>query len=148
MKKVTLAMMILVISILVIGCAAPAAAPAVEEPLAVEEVAEAALMVGDTGFSRADLEGMNTITAESTSKDGETTEYTGVLAADLVAEAGLSGDTVVFTASDGYEAELALAELEGCADCIVAFDGDSLRMVLPGFPGNVQVKDVVAISTK
>jgi hypothetical protein len=55
---------------------------------------------------------------------------------------------VVFVASDGYEAELALAELNGCGDCVVAFDGDELRMVLPDFPGSVQVKGVVEIVVK
>ncbi len=91
---------------------------------------------------------MDSIVSEATKKDGSTTEYTGVLVIDLLNEAGAAGGTVVFIASDGYEAELSMAELEGCADCIVAFDGEELRMVLPGFPSSVQIKGVVEIQVK
>lgn len=147
MKKTAVILVMLVLAALLAGCSAGEAAPAAEEAPA-EESAAAALTVGDAGYSMADLEGMDTMTVEYTGKDDTTVEYTGVPVTALLSEAGLEGETVVFTASDGYAAELAMAELEGCADCVVAFDGDSLRMVLPGFPGNVQVKDVVEISMK
>ena len=88
------------------------------------------------------------VVAEATKKDGSTAEYTGVLVSGLLAEAGTEGETIVFIASDGYETEAAKSDIDACADCIVAFDGDELRMVLPGFPSNVQVKGVVGISVK
>ena len=145
----------------VIEEAAPAveeAAPAVDEEAAeVEEAPEAeeavevedpALVVSGVPFSRDQLEGMETLVAEATKKDDSIVEYTGVLVSSLLAEAGAVGDTVVITASDGYEAEASKVEVDACADCIVAFDGDELRMVLPGFPSNVQVKGVVSISVK
>ncbi len=123
-----------------------------EAPPVVEEAAEApgdaALKVGETAFSMGQLVGMDTIVSEATKKDGSTTEYTGVLVTDLLNAAGAAGDRLVFIASDGYEAELSMAELEGCADCIVAFDGEELRMVLPGFPSSVQIKGVVEIQVK
>jgi hypothetical protein len=130
----------------------PVAEEAAEAPPVVEEAAEApadaALKVGDTGYSRGQLEGMDTIVSEALKKDGSTTEYTGVLVTDLLNAAGAAGGTVVFIASDGYEAELSMSELEGCADCIVAFDGEELRMVLPGFPSSVQIKGVIEILVK
>jgi len=137
---------ILVISVLLAGCGGGEAAPAVEE--ASETSGEIALTVGETGYSLEELQAMDTITAEAAKKDGSTVEYTGVLVVDLLADAGLAGETVVFVASDGYEAEAAAAELEACSDCIVAFDGDELRMVLPGFPSNLQVKGVVEINSR
>lgn len=116
---------------------------------------EAALTVSgalnqELSLSMADLERMDSVDVEYTGKDGETESYTGVPVNDLLAEAAPGGDAsaVVFVASDGYEAELPLADLEGCGDCVVAFDGDELRMVLPGFSGKMQVKSVIEIQVK
>jgi hypothetical protein len=50
------------------------------------------------------------------------------------------------TASDGYEASLTVEEAVACANCIVAFDGDMLRTVMPDMSGKLNVKDVIAIS--
>jgi hypothetical protein len=151
--KYGLLIALIIISTFLVSCGGVEEPPVVEEAAPVVEEAaeapgEAALKVGETSFSMEQLEGMNTIVSEATKKDGSTTEYTGVLVTDLLDAAGAAGGTVVFIASDGYEAELSLAELEGCADCIVAFDGEELRMVLPGFPSSVQIKGVVEIQVK
>jgi hypothetical protein len=145
-KRIGLMLIVLLAAVLALSACGGTAEPAVEE--AAAPAAEAALTVGEKGYSMADLEGMETMVVESEKKDGTTVEYTGVKVTDLLADAGTAGETVVFVASDGYEAELAFAELEGCADCLVAFDDGELRMVLPGFPGNVQVKGVVEIKSK
>jgi len=137
---------LVIVSTFLVSCGGGEAAPVVEE--AAEAPGEAALKVGETALSMEQLEGMDSIVSEATKKDGSTTEYTGVLVTDLLDAAGAAGGTVVFIASDGYEAELSLAELEECADCIVAFDGEELRMVLPGFPSSVQIKGVVEIQVK
>ena len=138
----------LVVLAFVAGCAtSPEAIPVVEDNApAAEEVT--ALLVGKVPYTISQLEGMETIEVENTGKDGEVTVYSGVLVMDLLTEAGLTGDMVVFIASDGYEAELALSELEGCVDCVVAFDDEELRMVLPCLPSNLQVKGVVEVSVK
>lgn len=151
--KYGLLIALIIISTFLVSCGGVEEPPVVEEAAPVVEEAaeapgEAALKVGETSFSMEQLEGMNTIVSEATKKDGSTTEYTGVLVTDLLDAAGAAGGTVVFIASDGYEAELSLAELEGCVDCIVAFDGEELRMVLPGFPSSVQIKGVVEIQVK
>ena len=94
---------------------------------------------------------MDTIQAESTNKQGEAQTYTGVLISDLLGKADPKDDatTVVFVADDGYTAEVPLADVEACQDCIVSFrDGGGFSTVLPGFPGNVQVKGVVEIQVK
>ena len=145
--KFSLLIALVVVSTFLVSCGgSEEAAPIVEEAAPVVE--EAALKVGETAFSIEQLEGMDTIVSEATKKDGSTTEYTGVLVTDLLNEAGAAGARLVFIASDGYEAELSMAELEGCADCIVAFDGEELRMVLPGLPSSVQIKGVVEIQVK
>jgi len=161
-NKIRLMIAVILIMVLLVSCSgtqsaapivednAPAVeetAPAAEEAEAADETAveESALLVGEMEFTMSQLEAMNTLEVEYTGKDDTVTPFIGVPVLDLIAEAGLTGDTVVFTASDGYEAELPLADLESCPDCVAAFDRDELRLVLPGFASNVQVKGLVGI---
>ena len=105
----------------------------------------------EVGWTEEKIRSMDTIEAESTNKEGETSTYTGVRISDLLSKAGPldSATTVVFVADDGYSAEAALAEIESCADCIVSFRNQGgFSIVAPGFPGNVQVKGVVEIQVK
>jgi len=55
---------------------------------------------------------------------------------------------VVLVADDGYTAELTLAEVQSCADCIVAFGDDpGFRSVMPGLSGKTQVKGLIEIQS-
>ncbi len=94
---------------------------------------------------------MPTLDVESTNKAGEKSTYTGVLISDLLklAEPAADAATVVFVANDGFTAEVPLADVMACTDCIVSFrDQGGFSIVMPGFPGNVQVKGVVEIQVK
>jgi hypothetical protein len=94
---------------------------------------------------------MDTIEAESTNKDGEASTYTGVLITALLEKAGVkdSATTLVMVADDGYSAEIALDEVQACADCILSFRNQcGFSSVLPGYPGNMQVKGVVELQIK
>ena len=105
----------------------------------------------EIGWTEEKIRSMDTLEAESTNKDGETSTYTGVLISDLLGKAGPNADatTLVFVADDGYTAEAPLADIQGCADCIVSFRNQGgFSIVAPGFPGNVQVKGVVEIQVK
>jgi len=118
--------------------------------------ADAALKItgsvdNEVGWTEEELRGMDTMDAESTNKDGETSTYTGVAVNKLLDEAGVASGatTLVFVADDGYTAEVALGEIQACSDCIVSFrEQGGFSTVLPGFPGNVQVKGVVEIQVK
>jgi hypothetical protein len=91
------------------------------------------------------------IEAESTNKEGETETYTGVPVNALLDKAGVKdgATTVVFVADDDYTAEVTLAEVQGCADCIVSFRNQGgFSTVMPGFSGKLQVKGVVEIQVK
>ncbi len=128
-------------AILLIGLALlTACAPAAQE--------EALLTVGEKAYTRSELEGLGTLSVDYTDKEGETTPYEGVLLATVLEDAGIadSGSAVIFTAADGYEAEMPTDEAMACDNCIVAFDEASLRMVMPEQSGKLQVKDVVTIS--
>lgn len=101
----------------------------------------------DLEWTLADLQGMDLIDVDYTNKDGETTTYTGVPVAALLAEAGVAEDaTLTLVAGDGYSAEVPLADLAGCANCIVGFDPDGgLRSVFPDMGGKLNVKDLVEL---
>ena len=132
MKKIQLSIITLVILALLAACA-PAAEPV--------------LSVGTKSYTRAELEAFGTTSADYTNKDGETTTYEGVLLSALLADAGAAdaGGEVVFVATDGYEAGLPVDKALACADCIVAFDSESLLTVMPEMSSKLQVKDLVEI---
>ena len=112
-------------------------------------VAEPILTVGSASYTQSELEALGSLTVDYTNKDGETTAYTGVPLPTLLENAGLTGCvTLVFTAADDYQADMDLEEALACDNCIVAFDGDILRMVMPDMSGKLQVKDVVEISVE
>ena len=58
--------------------------------------------------------------------------------------------TLVITAADGYSAEVGLAEVQACDDCMLAFTDTpgQFRLVMPDLPSDVWVKDVVKIELK
>jgi DMSO/TMAO reductase YedYZ molybdopterin-dependent catalytic subunit len=104
----------------------------------------------EVGWTADKLEAMDMMDTDYTDKDGETTTYAGVPLNDLIAKASPAANatTVVMVADDGYSAELALAEVQTCQECIVSGSEGQLRVVMPGFPGNVQVKGIVEIQIK
>jgi DMSO/TMAO reductase YedYZ molybdopterin-dependent catalytic subunit len=105
----------------------------------------------EVGWTEEKIRSMDTIEAEYTNKDGETETYTGVLITDLLGKAGPNADatTLVFVADDGYSAEVPLADVEGCADCIVSFRNQGgFSIVAPGLSGKAQVKGVVEIQVQ
>jgi len=79
------------------------------------------------------------------------TDYEGVKLSALLAQAKPKADakTMVFIASDGFTAEVALDAVNKCADCMMAFgDGGKIHAAMPGMESNTWVKDVVKIEVK
>lgn len=109
---------------------------------------EAVLTVGGKAYTSSELEALGTKSTDYTNRDGETTTYTGVQLMALLEDAGLSGDTLIFTAADGYQADMALDEAFACTDCVVSFDNGSLRLVMPEMSSKLQVRDLVEINTQ
>ena len=103
----------------------------------------------ELALSMVDLEQMDVVekTIEHP-KDGNQT-YTGVLLSTLLEQAQPEDDTILtFTASDAYSVEVPVSEAKACADCMAAFDGDILRLVMPDFGSSYWVKDVVSAEAK
>jgi molybdate/tungstate transport system substrate-binding protein len=124
----------------IVKAAPAAAAPAADVALSVTGAVEKEL-----SLSRADLEAMGAeeLTVEHPKKGDQT--YQGVRLSKILETAGPTGNTLTFTADDGYSVDLALADVQACGDCLVAFDGDSLRLAMPGMESNVWVKGVISI---
>ena len=105
----------------------------------------------EVGWTEEDVRAMDTVEAESTNKEGETKTYTGVPINALLELAGVGADatTLTYVADDDYTADVSLSDVQACGDCIVSFRNQGgFSIVMPGFPGNVQVKGVVEIQVK
>jgi DMSO/TMAO reductase YedYZ molybdopterin-dependent catalytic subunit len=105
----------------------------------------------EIGWTEEKLRSMDTIEAQATNKEGETKTYTGVPINDLLGKAGPKAEatTLVFVADDGYTAEVPLADVQACADCIISFrDQGGFSVALPGFSSSAQVKGVTEIQVK
>ena len=152
-KHTPLILSLLLVLILCVSCASetPVEEPAApEEPAAGPALTLSGMVDAEMAWTEAELQAMETMDAEYTDKDGETTTYSGVPLNALLELAGVQdGATeLVFVADDGFEGTAVLEELLACANCIVAFDDGSLRMVLPEFPGKANVKGVVEIKAQ
>lgn len=140
------------------GTAATTAAPvateaATEAPAAVSAPLVITGMVGkELSLSDADLHGLKveTLSAEHPKKGKQ--DYTGVRFSEILAKAEVKPEakTLTFISSDGFTAEIDLATLNACADCMLAFSdtpGD-YSAVMPGQSSKLWAKAVVKIEIK
>jgi len=147
---------LLSVGIVLIGLLAGCGGTAPQTQTSASVPADAALKITgnvetEMGWTEEQVRAMDTIEAESTNKQGETKTYTGVPINALLELVGVKADatTLVFVADDDYTAEVALADAQTCEDCIVSFRNQGgFSIVMPGFPGDAQVKGVVEIQVK
>ena len=102
-------------------------------------------------WSEEQVKAMDTSEAERANKEGEMETYTGVSIKSLLDMAVVNDDAtlIVFVADDGYESELALADVLADANGIVSFRNQGgFSIVLPDLANNAQVKGVVEIILK
>ncbi|MBN1488141.1 MAG: hypothetical protein JW981_10915 [Anaerolineae bacterium] len=105
----------------------------------------------EVGWTEEQVKALDTMDAQYENKEGEMETYTGVSVNTLLEMAKVNADAsaVVFVADDGYSAEMALADVQGCQECIVSFRSQGgFRTVMPGFPGNFQVRGVIEMQVK
>jgi tungstate transport system substrate-binding protein len=109
------------------------------------------LVAEETGWTEEETMAMETMDAEAENSKGETETYTGVslnALLDMVVPAE-DATTLVIVASDGYTAEVDLAEIRACDDCILSFRTQGgFRATFPGFPSSTAVKGVVEIQVQ
>jgi len=105
----------------------------------------------EMAWAEDEVRAMDTIEAERENNQGEMSTYTGVPIHALLEEAGVADDaaTVSFVTGDGTTADVNLSEVLACNDCIVSFRNQGgFSIVMPGFSGQVQVRDVVEIQVQ
>jgi DMSO/TMAO reductase YedYZ molybdopterin-dependent catalytic subunit len=106
----------------------------------------------ELGFNEADLRKLDVveITAEHPKKGKET--YQGVRLNALLEMVKLKPEArkLVFTAADGYTAEVELAKLLACTDCLLAFTETpgKFKLVMPELESALWVKDIIKIEVK
>jgi len=162
-KFVLLMGLILSLALAACGTAAPTVAPATEAVVATEaavaatEAPSAEPILTVTGavdtelaLSEADLRGMEVIQLSAEHPKKGMTDYEGVRLSEVLAKAGVKAgaSALLFTATDGYESEVPYADVEACADCLIAFDGADLNMVMPGMSSKAWAKMVARIEVK
>ena len=152
-KKTVTIILFVVLAFAIAACSSPEpAAPAAEGGAS----GDAALKVtgkvdSEKAWTEDEVKAMPTLDAERANKEGVMETYTGVSINALLDEAGVQSDAtaIVMVADDGYEAEVALADIQACENCIMSFRSQGgFSSVLPDFPGNVQVKGVIEIKVK
>jgi len=120
---------------------------------AAAPAAKAALTIGgevenEAALSLDDLKAMDVVqlTLEHPKKGNQ--PYEGVRLSDLLAlvQPGAEATTLVATADDGYSAEVDLADVQACADCLLSIDGDTLSLAMPGLSSKIWVKGVVDLT--
>ncbi len=148
MKLAWKMMLVLVTLGIVSGCTLPPSPTPTTPESGATTLKITGAIAGERSFTAETLRALGTRETAYTNKDGETTTYTGVPFTTLLTEVGAAADatTLIFAAGDGYEAQATLADVAACAECIVAFqDKGGFRVVLPGFPSNIQVRDLIEI---
>ena len=146
-KKILTILCMVAVAIAAIGCA-PAAS---EAPSAEPAIIITGKVDNESSWTMDELQGIEAMEAERENKEGAVETYKGVSINALLDKAGVAGDAVaiVLVADDGYEAEVDLAELKACENCIFAFrTNGGLSAVLPGFSGKAQVKGVIKAEVK
>jgi hypothetical protein len=113
-------------------------------------VAVTGLVDNPTTLTVEALEGMTleTLTVEHPKK-GEV-EYTGVRFSAVLEALGVQAGatTVVMAASDGYMAEIALADIAADPDSLLAIEDGAISSVFPSLETKSWVKDIVSMEFK
>jgi hypothetical protein len=98
-------------------------------------------------LTTADPAGLEVVQLTAEHPKNGATEYEGVRLNAALDKAGLAdgASAIVITASDDFSAEVALADIAACADCLIGIADGKFNMVMPGLSSKAWVKDVVEI---
>lgn len=157
MKKMITTLLILLLALAAAGCGDDAeetttTAAATTTTAAATTPAgagEAVLTINGTAFSMADLEALEVVDLTLEHPKNGATPYTGVRLNALLDLAGIdaAATTLSLIASDGYSFDAVLADVQACADCLIAFnDEGGLSAAMPGMESKAWVKDVIEIT--
>jgi hypothetical protein len=110
------------------------------------------MVVQELSLTEADLHALEVIHITADTPKKVIQDFEGIRLNALLDQANIKdGATkVIFFASDGFSAEINLADLQACNDCLLAFTEIPGRYstVMPGLLGNNWVKNVIKIEVK
>ncbi len=110
------------------------------------------LFNSETALDEAGLRTLEVVKITATHPKKGPMDYEGVKLNTLLDMIGIKegATTLVFTAGDGFSAELPLADVRSCPDCMVSFTDTpgELFMVMPELSSGTWVKDIVTIEAK
>ena len=128
--------------------------PASETP-AVIGPADASLLVkglvdSEKTLTMADLTAMNVLNISVEHPKKGAIDVTGVRLIDILALLSIKPEatTVSLIATDGFSANIPLADILACDNCLAGWDEEFLRTYMPGFDSNNWVKDLAIIELK
>ncbi len=130
------------------------AAPAVEESAAEAPAVDpgASLVISgavnsELTLTTADPAGLEVVKLTAEHPKNGAGEYEGVRLNAALEKAGLAdgASAIVITASDDFSAEVVLADVQACANCLIGIAEGKFNMVMPGLSSKTWVKDVVKI---
>ncbi len=58
---------------------------------------------------------------------------------------GEEAEALIATAADDFSAEIDLVAAQDCGECMIVLEDEVLRLVMPDFPSNNWVIDVVSL---
>jgi hypothetical protein len=103
-------------------------------------------------LNEAALRALEVVTINAENPKGGKSDFEGVRLSALLEMAGAkdSANALRITASDGYYAEVSLADLKACADCMLAFTNtpEKFKVVMPGMTSDFWVKDVSKLTVR
>ncbi|MGV8049512.1 MAG: hypothetical protein AB2L21_04020 [Anaerolineaceae bacterium] len=124
---------------------APAVAGPADATLTIKGLVDA-----EKTLTMADLSSMKVqnISVEHPKKGAM--DVTGVLMTDVLALVTIdpAATTVSLIAGDGFSADIPLADLLACKNCLAGWDEEMLRSYMPGLDSNFWVKDLAIIEIK
>lgn len=150
MRKIVLFTIVMLVAILMGACGATPAPASTAVPAGPPALTVQGKVGQELKLTLDDIKALGTekLTLEHP-KNGPT-EYEGVRLSKVLDKAALAADAtiLVLTAADGFSAEVAVADAQACADCLIAIDGTALNMAMPGMSSKAWVKTVVTIEVK
>ena len=133
-----------------LASAAPSPTPAASSAAGMGTLAVTGLVNSPLKLTHDQLRALGVVTLTAENPKSGSQAYEGVRLSALLDKAGVkaAAKKIVITASDGFAAEVFLAEVRACPDCLVALGGGVLSAVMPGMPSSVWVKDIAAIDVR
>jgi DMSO/TMAO reductase YedYZ molybdopterin-dependent catalytic subunit len=136
---------------------APMATPTTAAPAAAGGDSSTLVFTGLVNATKtlkiADLKAMTVVNLTVDQPKKGQVSVSGVRLNSLLDLVGVNSEAknLVLTAVDGYSAQVALADVRACPDCLIAFnETGGMNTVMPGtgMPGNLWIKNIIKIELK